>query len=77
MKIPKKQGELIRISLRVPPDIHAELIESAKYNGRFLNDEVLERVKAKPVLDLLQALIRENAEMKAMIKEMHDLASGK
>ncbi len=77
MKIPRKQDELIRISLRVPPEIHAELLAAAKYNGRFLNDEVLERVKAKPVLDRLDALLRENAEMKAMIKEMHDLASDK
>ena len=62
------------MTVRVPLHVHAELVAAAQYNGRFLNDEVIERVKAKPVLDRLDALLRENAEMRAMIKEMHDLA---
>lgn len=77
MKIPKKQDERVSLTVRMPHHVHAELVAAAEYNGRFLNDEVLERVRATPTLELLRELLRENAEMKAMIKEMHDLASGK
>lgn len=77
MTIPKKQDDQVRISLRVSSKLHAELLKAAKYNGRSLNDELIERARATPVAELLQAMARENAELKAMIKEMHSIATGK
>lgn len=76
MTIPRKQ-DVVRFSVRVTPKLHAELVAAAKYNGRTLNEEIVERARAAPLLDLLADMARENAEMKAMIKEMHDLARGK
>lgn len=73
----KKQDDTIRMSLRIPSDLHAELLRAAEYNGRFLNDEVIERIRATPVLEAIAAMARENAEMKAMLKEMHSLSTGK
>lgn len=71
------QDEYVKSSLRLPRDLHAELAAAAEYNGRGLNAEILDRLRAAPVIDLLRTMARENAEMKAMIKEMHDLANGK
>lgn len=71
------QDDYMKSSLRLPRQLHAELMAAAEYHGRSLNAEILDRLQAAPVIDLLQSLLRENAEMKAMIKEMHDLTSGK
>jgi hypothetical protein len=76
MKIPKMQDDRVALTIRLPQNVHAELVAAAHYNGRFVNDEVLERIKSVTIVELLHSLMRENAEMKAMIKEMHDLASG-
>lgn len=71
------QDDYIKTSLRIPRELHSKLLGAAEYHGRTLNAEILDRLQAGPLFDLLHALARDNAEMKAMIKEMHDLSSGK
>jgi hypothetical protein len=70
------QDDYVKSALRLPRDLHAELAAAAEYNGRGLNAEIVDRLRMAPLIHLLQALAKENAEMKAMIKEMHDLATG-
>lgn len=71
------QDDYIKSSLRIPRTLHAELMAAADFNGRGLNAEIMDRLRAAPVAEMLRTLLRENAEMKAMIREMHDLARGK
>jgi hypothetical protein len=70
MKIPRKQDGQIRISLRVSPKMHEELLAAAEFHGRTLNNEVMERIKAAPINAAIQGLYEENAEIKAMLREL-------
>ncbi|MBV6321949.1 Arc family DNA-binding protein [Duganella violaceipulchra] len=69
------QDDYIKTSLRIPRELHAKLMEIAEYNGRTLNAEIIDRLQAGPIYDLLRVLARDSAETKALVKEMHDLAS--
>lgn len=71
------QSDYIKSSLRLPRQLHAELVAAAEYNGRGLNAEIIDRLQSAPTHELLQILLRENADMKAMIKEMHAIATDK
>jgi hypothetical protein len=71
------QDDYIKSSLRLPRELHAQLLDGAKYNGRTLNAEIIDRLQTTPVHELLLTLLQENRDMKAMIKEMHSLATGK
>lgn len=65
------QDDYVKSSLRLPRQLHAELLNAAEYHGRSLNAEILDRLQAAPVVDMLQELLRENAEMKLMIREIY------
>ncbi len=71
------QDDYVKTSLRIPRDLHARLMEAGQYNGRTLNAEILDRLHAAPVYELLAEIARENAEMKIMLREMHNLTVGK
>lgn len=49
--------------------MHAELQESAEVNGRSMNAEILARLQENHATRLL----RENAEIKTMLREMLDM----
>lgn len=53
----------------MPPELHAELQESAEVNGRSMNAEILARLQENHATRLL----RENAEIKTMLREMLDM----
>ncbi len=71
------QDDYIKTSLRIPRELHTKLVEIAEYNGRTLNAEIIDRLQAAPVYDLLRILARDSSETKALVKEMHAIAIGK
>lgn len=60
----------IKTSLRVPPSLHASMIEAAENSGRTLNAEILERLTSAEDRSVLGQLVQQNAELKAMMREM-------
>lgn len=62
-----------KTSLRLPPELHAELSAAAEYHGHSLNAEILTRLQATPLLELVQTLVRDNTELKTMLRELLDL----
>lgn len=62
------------MSLRMPEWMHQELKVAAKLHGHTVNDEVVERLRSVKMAEAVQMLAKENAEMKAMLKELYDLA---
>lgn len=59
----------IKTTIRLAPDVHAELLAAAEENRRSINAELLARVHGSQ----LGALRREIAELKAMLREVLDL----
>lgn len=72
MKIPIKQEALTRTTLRLPGSLYAELQAAAEHNGRSLNAEVIARLQAASVSGQFEKLSRENAEIKALVRELLD-----
>jgi DNA-directed RNA polymerase sigma subunit (sigma70/sigma32) len=68
MKIPKTQEK--RTTIRIPVEIYDELVKVAKYHERSLNVEITERLKAAAVSDQFARLMRDNQEIKQMLKEL-------
>lgn len=63
-----KQLGYIQTAVRLPPDLHHELRESAERNGNSLNAEIVARLRTSPWDDLM----RQNAELKSMLRELLD-----
>lgn len=68
MKIPSKQ--LPRKTFRLPVTLHQELLASAERNCITLNAEVIARLQSASVLDRLDKVDRELAELKAMLRDI-------
>lgn len=60
-------------AVRMPPELHAELKETAELNGRAMNAEILSRLQQNNMATLL----RENAELKKMVREVLDIVRDK
>lgn len=63
---PKTQSDYIKTALRLPPELHAAVHESAKASGRTFNAEVialLEGAIKRPALEnsMLEALVEEQS----------------
>lgn len=71
------QDDYVKTSLRIPRELHTQLQQVAEYNGRTLNAEILDRLQAAPIYDLLRVLMRDAAETKALVKEIHDNTGGR
>lgn len=71
------QDDYRKTSLRLPQDLHATLASAAEYHGHSLNAEILSRLQATPLIDLVETLVRDNAELKIMVRELLDLADRK
>lgn len=61
-----KQQDHIKTAIRVPPALHAELLNAAEQNGHSLNAEMLARLNTSP----LNELKRQNEELKMMLREV-------
>jgi hypothetical protein len=57
----------------MPPELHAELKETAELKGRAMNAEILDRLQQNNMATLL----RENAELKKMVREILDIVREK
>lgn len=71
------QDGFIKSAIRLPPSLHAEMADVALRTGHSLNDEIISRCQALPIQQQLQALTDENAQIRAMIKELLDLVGTK
>jgi hypothetical protein len=72
MKNPSKNEK--RPTIRMPTDLHEQLVAAAKYNGTTFNAEVLHRLTATVERDNFDRLFRENAEIKQLLRELLDKA---
>jgi len=66
------QDDFVKTSLRLPQDLHESLSALAEYNGHSLNAEILAHLRAAPLLELVQTLVKDNADMKLMLRELLD-----
>lgn len=71
------QEAYVQSAVRLPPDLHAELKDSAERNGRSMNAEIIARLQAIPIDDQLNKLARDQAEIKTLAREILEVVSGK
>lgn len=62
------QSGYLKSSLKLPPDLHAEVVESAAMHGRSMNAEIIARLQTRQFDELKQQI----AELKAMIRQVLD-----
>jgi hypothetical protein len=77
MKTPKKPVPTKKVVVRIPIPLHDEMCEVAAEQGWSVNAEVIYRLRTHGIDKTLKSLLEENAEMKAMIKELHSIATEK
>jgi hypothetical protein len=71
-KLTSPQDEYIRTALRLPPDLHMEVKRAAKAAGHTMNAEIIARVADAQERVFCKDLLKQNAELKAMMREMLD-----
>jgi transposase len=69
--VPKpSQQNYVQTALRLPPDLHLELQDAAEKNGRSMNAEIVARLRGIPILEHLDKLSRDVAEIKALDRQI-------
>ncbi|MDB5937486.1 MAG: Arc-like binding protein [Massilia sp.] len=71
-KLATSQDEYIRTAIRLPPDLHASVRVAAKAAGRTMNAELIYRVSSAEEVASFKQLVRQNDELRAMMREMLD-----
>ena len=66
------QDDYIKTALRLPRDLHAKVLMSAQAAGTTLNAEMLSRIAGADEVAANKELVRQNAELKAMLREVLD-----
>lgn len=66
------QSNFIQSGVRFPPALHKELQEAALLHGHSMNAEIIARLEAAPIQGRLDELIKSNAELKRMVKQLLD-----
>ena len=76
---PKKstQSEYVKTALRLPPDLHAELKDSAEKNGRTMNAEIIARLQQMPVNVQLDNLANDQRQLVTIAKEILAAVGGR
>lgn len=69
----KSQHGYKQTAVRMPPELHEEIKATAELNGRRMNAEIIDRLQQNNMATLL----RENAELKKMIREILDIVRDK
>lgn len=72
LKTPGSKVELVKTSVRLPPETLANLKSTAKLHGRTMNAEVLARVSESEDRATFRQLIKQNDELRALMREMLD-----
>lgn len=65
----KTQHNYVQSALRLPPELRDEIKEAAELSGRTMNAEIIARLQESQ----LSSLLRENAELKMMVREILDI----
>lgn len=64
----KEKNDPNRFTLRLPEPLRERIAADAVRNGRTTTAEIVARLEQLPVIDLLQDVLRENAEIKATLR---------
>lgn len=67
-----KQDDFVRTALRLPPDLHKAIKAAGDLNGWGMNVEILIRLRASTLEAKVDHLAQQNAELKAMLREILD-----
>lgn len=65
-------SRLIKTSVRMPAEVLADLKAVAKENGRTMNEEILARVLEAENRATFKLLVKQNDELRALMREMLD-----
>lgn len=71
-KLASPESEYIKTSIYLPPQIREDVKAAAKANGRTMNAEILARVIEAEDRITFKELLRQNAELARMMREMLD-----
>jgi hypothetical protein len=69
MEITKDQ-ERVKKTLRLPPDLSADVDQEADVRGTSANEIIVERLRSAPLASEIARLSGEIAEIKAMIRQL-------
>jgi plasmid stability protein len=68
-------------TVRLPPDLHAEVKEAAARAGHSMNDEIIERLRSLSNANLggptLRDVVRQNEKTQLMVQQIIDAISPK
>lgn len=62
------QSDYIKTNIRLPPQLHAEVIAEGERNGRSMNAEIIARLQQDKVAEVLSEL----ADLKSMMRVLMD-----
>lgn len=62
-------------TVRLPPDMHAEIKDTAERRGHAMNDEIVERLRAATDAPTLHEILRQNEKTQAMVQRIIDALS--
>lgn len=71
-KVKDPGANYIKTSLRLPPKLREEIIETGAEGGRGMNEEILLRLTSKPLHDRLDKLEQDVAQIKSILVELRD-----
>lgn len=71
----RRKLERTQRTLRLPPDLDAEVERAAAMAGRSMNDEIVFRLRAYAQAASLTDLAQQTAEVKRMVQQLIDRSS--
>jgi predicted DNA-binding protein len=75
----KKKTTRPTTTVRLPPDLHAEVKDAAERAGHSMNDEIIERLRTLSTLTsgtvTLKDVVRQNEKTQAMVQQIIDAIS--
>ncbi|WP_141749391.1 Arc family DNA-binding protein [Duganella phyllosphaerae] len=64
------QQSYIKTALRLPPALKEDLADAAARAGHSLNAEIIARCQALPLIEQIRLISAENAELRALLREL-------
>lgn len=68
----KPQDDIIKTAIRLPRDLHADIISSAAYHGRTMNAEMIARLSNQQHATTLADIANQNIRTQEMIQVIID-----
>lgn len=72
MKTPPQQDEYIKTALPLPANLHANILDAAKYHGCSMNAEIIARLQGTFLDATLDSLAQQNQELRNMVQRLID-----